>query len=199
MIEFFLIRHGLTEGNKKKRYIGRTDEPLCQEGIEKLKTTSYPVREHIFISPMIRCVQTARILYPQARLHIMDDFRECDFGEFENKNYLELSGNENYQRWIDSNGTMAFPGGESSEEFQRRTLLGFQRVVTCCLRSQWEKAALVVHGGTIMNILEVYGLPRKTFYEWHVDNGGGYRVLLDPYLWKKGERSLHVIEQFPIT
>ena len=126
MIELFLIRHGLTEGNKKKRYIGRTDEPLCPEGLEQLSALSYPVLDNIFISPMRRCVQTARILYPQARLHIIDDFRECDFGEFENRNYLELADNENYQKWIDSGGTLPFPGGESPKEFQRRTLLGFQ-------------------------------------------------------------------------
>ena len=198
MIELFLIRHGLTEGNKKKRYIGRTDEPLCPEGLEQLSALSYPVLDNIFISPMRRCVQTARILYPQARLHIIDDFRECDFGEFENRNYLELADNENYQKWIDSGGTLPFPGGESPKEFQRRTLLGFQRVVSCCIRGQCERAALVVHGGTIMNILEAYGLPEKSFYDWHVANGEGYRVLLDPYLWKKRKRSLHVIDRLCI-
>lgn len=198
MIELFLIRHGLTEGNKKKRYIGRTDEPLCPEGMKQLREVSYPVLNNIFISPMRRCVQTARILYPQARLHIIDDFRECDFGEFENKNYLELKENEKYQRWIDSGGTLPFPDGESPEEFKRRTLLGFQRVISCCMRSQHDKAALVVHGGTIMNILEAYGIPEKPFYDWHVENGGGYRVMLDPYLWKKRERSLHVIDRLSI-
>ena len=49
-----------------------------------------------------------------------------------------------------------------------------------------------------MNILEAYGLPEKSFYDWHVANGEGYRVLLDPYLWKKRKRSLHVIDRLSI-
>ena len=28
----YLIRHGETFGNQKKRYIGTTDEPLCHSG-----------------------------------------------------------------------------------------------------------------------------------------------------------------------
>ena len=36
MIIYF-IRHGATAGNLEKRYIGRTDEELCTEGIERLK------------------------------------------------------------------------------------------------------------------------------------------------------------------
>ena len=44
--------------------------------------------------------------------------------------------------------------GESREEFQKRTLEGFQRVVSACFRSHISRAAVVVHGGTIMNIME---------------------------------------------
>ena len=47
------------------------------------------------------------------------------------------------------------------------------------------EAALVVHGGTIMNIMETYALPEKAFYEWHVGNGCGYEVELEPEQWQK--------------
>ena len=32
MKEIILIRHGATAGNLERRYIGRTDEPLCEQG-----------------------------------------------------------------------------------------------------------------------------------------------------------------------
>ena len=35
-MKVILIRHGATLGNQKKRYIGITDEALCDTGIEKL-------------------------------------------------------------------------------------------------------------------------------------------------------------------
>ena len=197
-LRLYLLRHSLTEGNTKKRYIGTTDEPLCQAGVEMLQAQSYPQVEAVYASPMRRCVQTARILYPQARIHIIDELRECDFGEFENRNYLELDGNENYQRWIDSNGTLPFPGGESRAAFRRRTLTGFQKAVTYCLREQCREAALVVHGGSIMNILETHAVSKNDFYQWRVENGHGYQVELDQGAWRQGKRSLSVTGKLPL-
>ncbi len=48
-----------------------------------------------------------------------------DFGQFEGKNYEELKDNPDYQKWIDSNGTLPFPGGEPREQFIRRSMEGF--------------------------------------------------------------------------
>ena len=153
MIKIWLIRHGMTEGNRHQRYIGVTDEPLCPEGIERLKNITYPKPQAIFVSPLRRCQETAEILFPEQKVRIIDQLAECDFGAFENKNYKELSDDPRYQAWIDSNGIMAFPGGESKEECAARNLEGFQRAVTTCIRENISEAALVVHGGTIMNIM----------------------------------------------
>ncbi len=196
MLKIYLIRHGQTPGNKLKRYIGTTDEHLTREGCEFLKELSYPIPETLYVSPLVRCVETAGILFPEKELHIIDELSECDFGEFENKNYKELSGNENYQKWIDSNGMLPFPGGESREEFKRRSLTGFQKAVTGCIREDVHRAVLVVHGGTIMNIMEEYADRQRPFYEWHVKNGGGYLVELDPISWQKGKHEFRVCEAY---
>ena len=194
MIKLYLIRHGQTPGNKLSRYIGTTDEPLSDEGREFLKKISYPMPEELFVSPLLRCVETAEILFPGKQLHIIEELSECDFGEFENKNYKELAGNENYQKWIDSNGTMPFPGGESREGFKYRSLTGFQKAVTQCIRKNVDTAALVIHGGTIMNIMEAYGEPKKSFYDWHVGNGQGYLVEVDTEAWIQGNKTLKVLK-----
>lgn len=196
MLKLYLIRHGQTPGNKLQRYIGTTDEPLCAEGREFLQKLSYPMPEKLYVSPLRRCVETAEILFPGKKMNINEELAECDFGEFENKNYKELSGNDNYQKWIDSNGTLPFPGGESREAFKRRNLIGFQKVVTQCIREKVNMAALVVHGGTIMNIMEEYADRQRSFYEWHVKNGGGYLVELDPILWEKDIRNFKVCEAY---
>lgn len=194
MLKLILVRHGETQGNKLKRYIGkRTDEPLCPEAGNMLAQLAYPEVQAVYASPMIRCTQTAGILFPGKKLNIIDELAECDFGEFENKNYKELSGDPRYQAWIDSNGILAFPGGESKDECATRNLEGFQRAVSACIREEITEAALVVHGGTIMNIMEQYALPKKEFYEWHVGNGCGYLVELDPVLWKKDRRNLKLL------
>lgn len=192
MLKLWLIRHGKTEGNKKGRYIGVTDEPLCREGREFLRELDYPWPEAVYVSPMKRCTETAQILFPDRKLHIIEELAECNFGEFENKNYLELAGNSNYQAWVNSDGTLPFPGGESREDFKRRSMIGFEKAVAGCIRSEISCGALVIHGGTIMNIMEEFADIERPFYEWHVKNGGGYEVELDPKLWIKGRRVLYV-------
>ena len=81
MIKLWLIRHGKTEGNKLSRYIGTTDEPLCQEGTEFLHKMDYPKVQAVYVSPLKRCVQTAEILFPGEPVHIIEELAECDFGE----------------------------------------------------------------------------------------------------------------------
>ena len=106
----YLIRHGKTKGNLEGRYIGRTDESLCEAGRENLKKYQYPQVEMVFTSPMKRCMQTAETIYPGQQYQCIEEFRESDFGAFEGHTYKELSGDVRYQAWIDSGGTLPFPG-----------------------------------------------------------------------------------------
>lgn len=198
-MKIYLIRHSVTEGNLKKRYIGRTDEPLCPEGEALLKERFakgvYPEADRIFVSPMKRCIQTAQILYPGRELIRIDELSECDFGMFENKNYEELKDTPEYQRWLDSGGAMRFPEGESKESFSERSLAGFARALGMCgydrraleegygvsdgkAASKVSSAVFVVHGGTIMSIMEKYAVPEGTYYDFQIGNGEGYELIL---------------------
>ena len=190
MAELILIRHGKTAGNLLGRYIGsRTDEPLGDEGREGLAGKQLPEVERLYVSPMKRCVETAEILWPgfdRKKMQKVTDLRECDFGDFENKNYKELSGNGDYQAWIDSNGTLPFPNGESMDAFKSRCLEAFARIVEEVSGAEQEwiasgktgifRAGIVVHGGTIMAILEQYGYPKAAYFDYQVKNGCGYRL-----------------------
>lgn len=171
-MKIVFIRHGHTSGNLQKRYIGRTDEPLCPEGRNSLTRRDYPQCEVLVCSPMLRCIQTAQLLFPNQSFVTYDDLRECDFGGFEGKNYIELSGNSDYQKWIDSGGNMSFPGGESPQSFRERCISAFDLIVEKYSTSR--SVCLIVHGGTIMSILEKYAVPRSSYYDWHCENGRGY-------------------------
>lgn len=188
MIEVILIRHGKTAGNLAGRYIGcRTDEPLCPEGMEELRKKEYPPVDMIFASPMKRCIETAELLWPELtkeagateeKLYMVSGLQECDFGDFENKNYKELDGNPDYQAWIDSGGTLPFPNGESMDAFKLRCQDAFAQIVQELsggdAPGQRSRIAIVVHGGTIMAILEKYGFPKKQYFDYQVKNGCGY-------------------------
>lgn len=198
-MKVYMIRHGMTAGNLEHRYVGSTDEPLLSESRELLDKCAlqadsryqmgkYSQGKRVYVSPMLRCRETAALLYPEAEQICVDAFRECDFGKFEYKNYEELNGNPDYQRFIDSEGCQGFPGGESRDAFIERCAAGFETVCKLHLQSALESEScgwkassdilMVVHGGTIMALLSRYARPKRGYYDWQVKNGQGYSMEL---------------------
>ncbi|MBQ3426351.1 MAG: histidine phosphatase family protein [Clostridia bacterium] len=171
MISLVFIRHGATKGNLEKRYIGRTDEPLCDTGVAqalKLREHSFP-REHVFVSPMKRTRQTAELIFPESKYVIEESFKEMDFGIFEGKTAFELSENEEYRRWVDSMCTLPVPNGESVADFKKRCVDAFAKAVKSIRDNSG--ASFVIHGGVIMAILEAFSDPKADFYHFHIKNG----------------------------
>lgn len=181
-LEVLLLRHGQTQGNLEKRYIGKTDEPLLMEDMERIqKVSSLQKRlkqenlvrpQKLFVSPMLRCRQTAELLFPEQEQVVIDKLREMDFGRFEAKNYMELSADPAYQAWIDSGGRLPFPEGEDRECFIKRTMEGFRQMTEQAWQENCRQIAAVVHGGSIMAILS--GLMQDDYYAYQVPNLAGY-------------------------
>ncbi len=184
-----LIRHGITQGNLLGQYIGRTDLPLAKEGIaqlEKLKIRSpYPTAQVYYTSPLKRCLQTLNILYPGAQPIVVEDLRECDFGDWEGKTAEELAGGADFAEWMESNRAVTPPNGEGGGEFMQRVCAAFEKLVEGMMRSGTGSAVIIAHGGTIMSILSAYGLPRANFYDWMTENGCGYSLRITPGLWMR--------------
>ena len=157
-MKIYLIRHSMTTGNLNKRYIGKTDEPLCEEGIRRIESCLekclYPAAERIYVSPLKRCIQTAKLIYPTQQAKVIPKFAECDFGLFENKNYRELSECPEYQAWTDSGGTLPFPEGESREAFQKRSVDAFEQILKECREEGIKKSSAC---GTRRNDYEYHG------------------------------------------
>ena len=119
----------MTPGNRKKQYIGSTDEPLDEEMIpQDLK--DYPKIDALTVSPMLRCRQTAERIWPSMPFETEPLMRELDFGEYERKTYEELKNKPVYQAWLDSGGAGAFPGGEDREDFQKRCVQGAENMIS---------------------------------------------------------------------
>ena len=201
-IRLVLIRHGETASNKEHRYLGRTDEDLSPCGAEKIKKAVqkklYPEIDILFTSPMKRCLQTAQLIYPDMTAHIIPEFAEMDFGKFEGKNYQDLKDDARYQAWIDSNGTLSFPGGESQKTYIGRCKLGFETMInelykqksvslqnTTLQKDKYKDSlavnqytiGIVVHGGTIMSLMHAYA--GGEYFDYQVKNGRGYICTLD--------------------
>ena len=88
------IRNMPCEGNLEGRYIGRTESPLPLSSIQKLvelkQKYRYPEGVAFYASPSIRCVDTLKVLYPQADPEVVLEMAECDFGDWDGKTAQEL-------------------------------------------------------------------------------------------------------------
>lgn len=170
-MELILMRHAATNGNLLRRYIGTTDEPLAAEGRKAAMLANPPSANLVYCSPLLRCRETAEICFPGAETVILPDLRETDFGLFEGKSYEDLREIPEYVRWLESNGTLPFPGGESSAEASSRAL----RALDIILANN-KSAAVVTHGGTIMAMMAARGVPRRGYYDWQLPNCGFFHV-----------------------
>lgn len=181
-VEFYFIRHGYTSSNLAGKYLGKTDEELSKAGITELKNNlaskyDFVNQGHVrfFFGPMKRCRQTAQALNNDVIWETVEEFTEIDFGDFEGLSYKELSGNDNYQKWIDSNGEIPFPNGEAKDNFIERSMKGFTKIKN--LITENEKVCCVLHGGNIMAILS--SITKEEYYSFQVKPGRGYHCLID--------------------
>lgn len=176
-MEIYWLRHGKTKSNEEHRYLGKTDEGLTEAETERLQAKKVPEAWQtfpLFSSPMKRCRQTAELLFQKEPL-LIPEWVEMDFGLFEGKNYQDLKGDAYYQRWIDSDGTLPFPQGESREAFLQRSRKGLERMLFLLDKDGMpDKVVAVVHGGTIMAVLSE--LTGREYFSFQVPNGGGYRT-----------------------
>lgn len=190
-IKLLMLRHGMTRSNIERRYLGQADEGLCREGIQALRDAkaagAYPAVDELFVSPMKRCLETARLLYPAQTPILISDWKEIDFGAFEGKNYKQLQGDEGYQKWIDSGGKLPFPDGECREAFSARCVRGLEYMLDCLSGMGYTgrediTVGMVVHGGTIMALLSRYCAGE--YFSYQTANGRGY----DCHLIQDAER-----------
>ena len=76
-MELILMRHGTTQGNLERRFIGTLDVPLLPQGEELARRVgaTLPAVEHIYRSPLQRCRRTAELLWPGVEMTVVDELR----------------------------------------------------------------------------------------------------------------------------
>ena len=188
-----LIRHGAIDETLSGKYIGTTDPPLSDKGKLALKklafTHAYPQPPVVFSSPLRRCTQTCAVLFPERKPLVIADLSECNFGEWEGKTAEELKDSEDFQKWLAGDNSVKPPRGESNADFVRRVCKIFESIVEGLMKTGSTECAVVTHGGVIMTLLAVYGLPQAKPFEWAMENGCGYSVRVTPMLWQRGKVS----------
>ena len=177
-----LVRHGQTQGNLERRYMGRrSNEPLSPEGVAaliNLRQEYFEVRRpaRVFASPAMRCVESANVLVPEYEIKTVEGLQEIDFGDFEGMRAQELEELPEYRAWIDSNGKLPFPNGESREDFVKRVSDAFKSTLATFEETDLS-SLFVVHGGTIMAIMSAFS--DHDYFEFQVAPATGCDALFE--------------------
>lgn len=183
------IRHGAIDDTLKGVYIGTTDVPLSDEGKRQLKlldhNNKYPYGSVVFTSPLKRCKQTCEVLYSHLEPIVINELTECNFGEWEGKSADELADDPDFSKWLAGDTDVKPPKGESNADFTRRICLMFDNIVNGLIKTGTTDCVIVTHGGIIMTLLAVYGLPQAKPFDWACDNGYGYSLRVTPMLWQR--------------
>lgn len=72
-----------------------------------------------------------------------------------------------------------------AERLFKRICSAFEKVVSELVASGETSAVVITHGGVIMNLLSVYGLPHAKPYDWQMDSGFGYSLRINTLLWQR--------------
>ena len=195
------IRHGAIDETLSGKYIGTTDVPLSDKGRMDLKKLDYEYRypgtQVVFTSPLKRCTETCKILYPELNPLSITALSECNFGEWEGKTAEELKSDPDFEKWLAGDNSVKPPRGESNADFTRRICRMFESIVEGLMKTGTTESVIVTHGGVIMTLLAVYGLPQAKPFEWTMDNGFGYSLRVTPMLWQR-DKVCEVFQTIPM-
>ena len=194
-----LVRHGMTVSNIEGRFAGTTDVALSEKGINNLRELKdkydYENPEIIFSSPLTRCIDTAKTLYGEDKeIRIVNDLHEINLGDFEGQLADDLVNDPQYIEWARSG--MAPPNGESNNDFAKRVCTAFVRTIRDILKSGKTNTAICTHGGVIMMLLSVYGIPERESIDWLCNNGRGYTIRVTPSIWMR-TGMVEVLSEYP--
>ena len=152
-MKIFFIRHGETTGDVENRYGGIYDDQLSAHGIEQGQELAEILKnkgiEIIYSSPLIRAIETAKILAREINcaIEIEDNLKERN-------QYGILSGlekeeaKEKYPQLVgllkDRLNTMQ--GAESYEDFSQRISQVWEKIIS---ENKFQTICLLSHGGPL--------------------------------------------------
>lgn len=158
-MKVYVIRHGLTELNKKGVLNAQIDEPLAVEGIQQAKKASLLIPDsvqYVYSSTFLRARQTAEIINSKLKRPITFhlEISEINMGSLAGKSWDYEDPSLDLKR---KHRTMQFDyrplGGESAKSFKKRVITFLKKINA---KHKDHEVLIVTHGGIIrlLHLLE---------------------------------------------
>jgi broad specificity phosphatase PhoE len=152
-MDLLLIRHGVTQHNAERIFMGHDPVPLSPEGrrqVERLaERLDHEGVTRIVSSDVLRALQSAEIVAGRLGIAVETDraLREVDVGEARGFSYTGAA-----ERWpglLSPDGEARFPGGESFADVADRAAAYLRRFV---IREGTGRVLVVSHGGVVRGV-----------------------------------------------
>ena len=147
-----LIRHGITEWNKERRYCGQSDVSLSAQGVSQAKKLRKRLKafefDRIYSSDRRRALQTSRIIFNVAKIIKIRGLKEINFGVLEGLEHKEIIEKypSVYKKWLTNPFKNRIPKAETMNAFKDRISSALRRIIRL---NSGKTIAVVCHGGTI--------------------------------------------------
>lgn len=175
MPKLLLARHGATELNSARIFVGQRDAELSALGQSQVKKLSGRLAAEkidvIYSSDLRRAMVTAETIASKHKLEITTcpELREVDYGKFEGLTfeqitqlYPELAG-----LCLNWDLQLKFPDGESVEELKQRVNKFLGRLKH---HDQEQTVLIVAHGGPLRLIIcSLLGIDPRHWRQMHLD------------------------------
>lgn len=173
-MRLYMIRHGETEWNVKKRFQGQSDIPLNNEGRKIARITAKALADvpftRVYTSPLKRAYETAIIMRGTRDIPVIEDARimEIGFGVYEGACFSEedygVSGTEFLKFFNEPEAYVPPKGAESIEKLQKRTG-DFLDEITHNKDIEHETILISTHGAALRGLLSnIHHIAIKDFW-----------------------------------
>ena len=164
-MKLYFIRHGETDWNVAKRFQGRSDIPLNEEGRRLARVTAKALEDvpftRIYTSPLKRAYETAMIIRGKRNIPVIEEpaIIEIGFGEYEGLCVGEDGYNipdAKFLYFLDKPEAYEPPkGAESIEDLKKRTADFLQNIVH---NNSLENDTILVstHGAALRGLLSYF-------------------------------------------
>jgi len=197
-VDFFIVRHGRSEGNSAKVFQGREESPLCEEGRLQaaargryFRTTfndsganNNAGKTLLFSSPLGRARETAEIMAKEASLPepvCKTELLEMNLGIWSGKN-LRQAQTEDPGLWEEfmARSWDAIPEAESSSDLYSRALIAWSMLRDAALEYNAKNVIIVTHGGLIQWLLKSTLQNHSWFPLLPISNCGLFKLHVEP-------------------
>jgi len=161
-MDWYFIRHGEIDSNRRKIYSGRSEEPLNATGREQVRSACDDLADlkidAIYTSPLNRTRQTADIIASQlgwtGPVRAAECFNEMKMGPWEGMSEEDVARQfpREWATWISSPDSLSIDGRETLHELQTRVLQGMRDIE----KSGDHSSALVVTHVAVIRVLTLF-------------------------------------------